>query len=208
MKKDNRIVSKNYPSNSNKSKDAPQIKKIEKVTSGKVVKRKKSLGKKFTETFLGDDLNSVTGYILYDVLVPAAKNLIYEIVTGGTEMSLWGEVKGKRRGDRGKSQTSYSSYYRERDKDDRRERSLKNRTRHDFDDIVFESRGEAEEVRSRLVDFIDEYGIASVADYYDLAGITSNFTDNKYGWDNLADANIRRVRDGYIIELPKPIVLE
>lgn len=77
------------------------------------------------------------------------------------------------------------------------------RARHDFDDILFESRGEAEDVLSYLVDLTIDYGVASVADFYDLSGIESQFTDNKYGWTNLRDACIDRVRNGYIIRLPQ-----
>lgn len=208
MSNEDRLDPKKYPSNSNKKKEVQEKKPVEKIISGKVIVRKKSLGKKFTETFLGNNLNSVSNYILNDVLVPAAKNLIYEIVTGGTEMSLWGDVKSRRRDGKGGSKTSYERFYKERDRDDRREPSPRNRTRHDFYDITLESRAEAVEVLSRLVDFIDEYGIATVADYYDLVGYTSNFTDNKYGWDNLSDVIPRRVRDGYVLDLPKPIVLD
>lgn len=38
---------------------------------------------------------------------------------------------------------------------------------------------------------------------YDLCGMTCNYTDNKYGWKSLARADISRVRDGYMIKLPK-----
>ena len=47
------------------------------------------------------------------------------------------------------------------------------------------------------------YGVVSVADMYDLCGMTCNYTDNKYGWKSLARADISRVRDGYMIKLPK-----
>ena len=72
------------------------------------------------------------------------------------------------------------------------------RARHDFDDILFESRGEAEDVLSHLVDLTIDYGVASVADFYDLSGIESQFTDNKYGWTNLRDAEVTEsMRDAY-----------
>lgn len=50
---------------------------------------------------------------------------------------------------------------------------------------------------------MDRYGVVSVADMYDLCGMTCNYTDNKYGWKSLARADISRVRDGYMIKLPK-----
>ena len=50
---------------------------------------------------------------------------------------------------------------------------------------------------------IDTYGIVSVADMYDLVGIATNYTDNKYGWTNLRNAEPIRVANGYMLKLPK-----
>ena len=192
-----------YPSNSKEKK------KVEKVVNSLVINRKKSLSKKFKETFFGDDMNNVVSYIIYDVLVPAAKTTVSEIIGGGVEMLLFGSTKGSRtRREQGKSYVSYNSYYNsERSKHEKRELN-RNKSRLNFDDIILESRGEAEEVISYLVDYTIDYGMATVADLYDLVGITSNFTDNKYGWVDLSSANVTRVRDGYLINLPKAIVLD
>lgn len=204
------INKRDFPSNSHLSKmDKREERKVEKVAKGNVVRKKKTLGKKMAETFLGDDTKSVTQYIIYDVLIPAAKSTISDMVSGGIEMLLFGDTKGRNtRRDKGKSYVSYSSYYSgDRDRRDRdRERSA--RARHNFDDLDFESRGEAEEILSRLVDLIEDYGMASVADYYDLAGVSSNFTDDKYGWRNLSMASVTRTRNGYVINLPKTELLD
>lgn len=82
------------------------------------------------------------------------------------------------------------------------------KSRMDFREIVFESRGDAEEVLSGLSDIIKEYRQTSVADLYDLCNITSSFADNKYGWEDLSGASVRRTTDGYILDLPKAIVLD
>lgn len=192
-----------YPSNSKEKK------KVEKVVNSLVINRKKSLSKKFKETFFGDDMNNVVSYIIYDVLVPAAKTTVSEIIGGGVEMLLFGSAKGSRtRREQGKSYVSYNSYYNsERSKHEKRELN-RTKSRLNFDDIILESRGEAEEVISYLVDYTIDYGMATVADLYDLVGIASNFTDNKYGWVDLSSANVTRVRDGYLINLPKAIVLD
>ena len=78
----------------------------------------------------------------------------------------------------------------------------------DFQDLIFESRGEAEEVLTNLLDLIADYGVASVADLYDLVGITGPFTDNKYGWTDLRTASVSRTREGYIINLPKAVAID
>ena len=98
---------------------------------------------------------------------------------------------------------AYRSYY---DKDNRREHSVtRSRIGYDYDDIILDNRGEAEEVLSRMDELIDTYGLVSVADFYDLVGVTGNYTDNKYGWTDIRSASVIHVRDGYRIKLPKAL---
>ena len=52
-------------------------------------------------------------------------------------------------------------------------------------------------------ELIETYGIVSVADLYDLVGKSCNYTDNKYGWTNIRNAEPVRVRDGYLLKMPK-----
>ena len=50
----------------------------------------------------------------------------------------------------------------------------------------------------------------SVADLYDLCGLTSRFKDNQIGWkdpDSMAKMYIVRTRQGYQLKLPKPVEL-
>ena len=81
------------------------------------------------------------------------------------------------------------------------------RTGYDYDDIILETRGEAEDVLERMEELIDMYQLVSVADFYDLVGVSGNYTDNKYGWTNVRNASVVRVRDGYMIKLPKALPL-
>lgn len=200
-----------FPSNSYKKKElvTAKEKNITPVVSGKVIKKQRSFGQKLSETFFGDDTRSVGDYILHDVLIPAMKSTLSDMVGGGIEMLLFGERKSSSRSrmfrDRDRSYVPYNRMARRDDfSDDRRYMSRSARSRHDFDDIILETRGEAEDVLSHMVDLIEDYGVASVGDYYDLLGIESNFTDNKYGWINVADGYVDRVRDGYCIRLPRP----
>ena len=134
------------------------------------------------------------------------------MVGGGIEMLLFGTTKGLRNNRQTKpSYTSYGSYYntaRDREPKHSREISRVGRARHDFDEIVLETRGEAEAVLVHLIDLTIDYGMASVADLYDLVGINSSFTDNKYGWTDLRQASVSRVRNGYLLNLPRTQILD
>ena len=85
-----------------------------------------------------------------------------------------------------------------------RVKELRRMTLAKYDDVVIESRAEAEEVLSNLIELIEQYDVAKLSDFYDMVGIDSDFSDEKYGWTNLSRATVSRVRDGYTIILPKP----
>lgn len=202
-----------YPSNSFSSKEQAEEKKekkkkVERIVETKVTKRKQTVGSRLAETFCGDDTANVKDYILYDVLIPAAKSTLSDIVTGGIEMLLYGERRsGSNRTsrDRGRSYVSYRSFY----EDDRHEPSrVRRRRKRQFEDIVLEKRSDAEEVLSALVDLVDNFDRATVGDLYEMIGEESNYTDEKWGWDNLHAAYVERCREGYLLRLPKPILLD
>lgn len=168
--------------------------------------KKKSEVKKFADIFIAEDVTSVKDYIVNEVLIPAAKKALSDIVTNGIDMILYGEARGKDRRRDGGSRVSYTKYYdRDYDRDRDRDRSRNRRSVYDYDDIILDTRREAEDVLNRMDDLIDNYGMVSVADLYDLVGVSGNYTDNKYGWTNLRNAEVRRCRDGYLLKLPKAL---
>jgi len=101
----------NYPSNSHKAREEVAEKKVEKVVSGKTSTKKKSGIRKLSDTFLSEDVSNVKSYIFSEVLLPAAKKLVSDIVTNGIDMLLYGEIKNKKGNS---SKVSYSRYYDDR----------------------------------------------------------------------------------------------
>lgn len=196
----------NYPSNSHKAREEVAEKKVEKVVSGKTSTKKKSDIRKLSDTFLSEDVGNVKSYIFSEVLLPAAKKLVSDIVTNGIDMLLYGEIKNKKGNS---SKVSYSRYY-----DDRRDRSRDYRSpvvrnNFDYDEIIFETRGDAEAVLDAMYDILNQYKVVSVAELYDLASITThNYTCNNYGWIDLRGSSVVRVRDGYILKLPRALAID
>lgn len=195
-----------YQPNSHKSKsDIVEVpkKKVEKVAKGKT--KKKSEIAKFADVFLQEDIESVKSYILSDVVIPALKKAISDVVTNGIDMLLYGEG-GSSKKTTPASKVSYRSYY-ERP-NERYSKPQSSGKRYNYDDVVLESRGEAEEVLSRMEDLIATYNVVSVADFYDLVDVSCHYTDNNYGWTDIRSASIQRTRDGYIIRLPRPMPID
>lgn len=198
----------NYPGNSISKIPEPEAAKpkAQKIVKGKVTTKKPSFGRKFKEAFFGDESADVKSYILIDVLIPAIKDTISDIVSGGLDMLLFGEhrSRGKRTVNNG-SYVSYSNYYnngRQNQTRARRDGTVRS-SGYAVRDIIFDSRGEAEEVLGNMIDTIKDYGTVSVADLYDMIGEPGVFTDNAWGWFNLGSASVRRVREGYMLVLPR-----
>ena len=200
-----------YTPNSHRFKEgaadnSTEKKKVDKVIQGNAKLKKKNEIGKLKDVFISEDVHNVKNYILMDVLVPAIKKAVSDIVTNGIDMVLYGSTGHSTKKTMG-SRVAYNSLY---DKDNRERRFSDSTTRdgYNHDDIIVDSRGEAEDVISQMQDLIDTYGYVSVADLYDLIGITGKHTDNKYGWKNIRNAEPVRVRDGYLLKLPKVIPLD
>ena len=197
-----------YKPNSHKYKErqkeaANEEKRVQKVVSGNVKTKKKSDVHKLADVFFSEDISNVKSYIIGDVLIPAFKKTIVDMITNGTDMLVYGESRSRKR----RSDSDYVSYrsYSDR-RDDRREPRA--RSRFDYEDLVFESRGAAEAVRDEMQDALEDYGVVIVADMYDAAGLTAPYTANSFGWTSIRNSEVVRVRDGYVIRLPRPMAID
>lgn len=76
------------------------------------------------------------------------------------------------------------------------------------EDMVFESRKAAEKALERLDEVVTEYGYATICDLIDIAdgdamgNYHRNYIDNKYGWTDVKETEVARVKNGYILKLP------
>ena len=229
MAKKNLEIDELYPSNSKTTRMAPirprsqrveqeeiQPKRVvQKSIEGRATVKKKTMTESIAHTLLGEETKSVGAYILYDVLIPAAKTMIQDAFSSGIEMLLFGETRPSSRKNRdGGTKISYGSFYRGHDRDDRREPDRKRGGvvrggRFDLDDILFDRPKDADDVLSDLCDLLEDYGQVSVADYFELAGVDgATWVHTKWGWEDLGRPYCTHTRGGYAIVLPKPIELD
>lgn len=202
-----------FPDNSHskKKEEAETKKHIKKVVKGQVTLKKKGFGRKIQDSIIGEDVSNVQDYVVNDILIPSAKStisdiissivsIIGDVITGGIDMALYGETRPKNKRHNGGSYVSYNSISSRRGPETRNNQKVKSKS---YDDIILDSRGEAEEVLSNLVDLISDYGTASVADLNEMLGISGPFTDNYWGWTDLSSAYTKRVSGGYMLCLPR-----
>lgn len=201
-----------FPPNSQKAKSSGrEMKRVERVTSVEAVRRRRPLGKQFAHTFFGGDAHTAFHYMVSNVLVPAAKEAIVEAASSGFEKLVYGETR-PRRGGAPASALGHIAYNRmgaSRQQDDRPPMpvgiSRGGRARHDFGELLIQHRQEAEEVIERMYDIISKYEIVTVADLYELVGLSSTHIDHKWGWTELRGAQVGRARGGgYLLDLPEP----
>lgn len=208
-----------YPSNSRvkptANNEEPE-KKIVRVVEGEIIRQKKPMSRKIADFFTGNT-KGVGSYIFFNILVPAAKDMISEAGSSGLDQVLYGDSRYSRRNrgrDRDRNYTNYDRMNRgrdrDRDRDRRRDDSRQNRgnRRPNFDEIIVATRVEAEEVLDRMFDLMERYDVVTVADFMGLVGENSNYVDHKWGWTDIKGANAERVRNGYLIDLPKPEELD
>ena len=199
-----------YRSNSHKLRDGavePVVpeRKLDSVVSGQAVVQKKTGFSKIASSIIAEDARNVGAYIVTDVLIPAIKKSLDDIVSNGIHMLLYGRAAESRSGSLA-SKISYSGFYQKSYND--RERQV-DTSAFDYDNIIFSNRGDAEAVLSSLDDIIDSYGVVSVGDLYELSDIAApSYTVNKYGWTNIRSAEVIRCRDGYMLKMPRATVLK
>lgn len=197
-----------YKSNSHKFKEmqSEERPKVEKMVKGQVVQKEKSLGEKIRDSFLPDDVTDVKSYLIFDVAIPALKDLVSDLVCKGTDAVLYGESRGRSK-PAGKTTFGNATYINYNTLSSRKPQTSTQSTRMSSNDIVLADKGEAEAVLDNLIECVDKYGMVSVGDLYDLVGISAEHTDYKYGWTNLTTASVSRVREGYLIKLPRATAL-
>lgn len=199
-------------------------KKIEKVITGKVGRRKKSLGTRFLETFGGEDSDSIMDYVLFEVIFPDIKVMLYDALIQSVERKFGINTSGMSRtravfrnssrpGDGRFDYNGMSSRRdrgrdrdRDRDRDDSRHMSRRARADHDFDELTFRDSYDAKKVLRKMKETLEYYELVTVADFYSMVDVPADPPDEKWGWADLDDAHVVRLRngDGYILDLPKP----
>lgn len=188
-----------YPGNSDRAKEKKEITPVAKAR----VKRE-STARKVVGEIIREDARSVGETVLWDVIIPTVKNLISDTVTRGIESMLYGDSRPRSRN----NYSDYSGYSRPKGSRDRpverRERRSARQAEPERNEIIFDTRSDANDVIDRMSDIIDQYGQASLADLNALIGASSNFIDDNWGWTDMGSFNVRQVRDGFMLTHDEP----
>jgi hypothetical protein len=209
----------NIPGNSRKatyeSKEAaaeiPE-EKLEPIITGRVIRRKTPLGKRLMKMLFSGDTDSVGGYIVKGVLIPALQDLVTDVITKGIQQAVYGHVSPSqsrtyRSPGVGRPTVSYDRYAAPTRPTTALSptrpsiRPIERRDAVNIGEIILE-RMDAENVMDQLLQSIESYGQVTVGSLLNLIKEPSVYTDHRWGWSDLSSATIKRVAGGYLLDLP------
>lgn len=210
-------LSSNVPTEASR----PRPKKI----NGLVENYQEPIGKRVIKALFENDLKTVGTELIYEVMIPKAKDIVADLFISGIEKAIYGDDAGSSRshysGYSGYSsqaptrRASYDAYYDQRNgRYYTPESTVSRRPKVRWDRIVMVSRPKAIELLDSLRADIRRYNYVTVLDLYDYVTdvdeelgtqIDSEFTDNNIGWYNLDRVPIEAVQGGYWLKLPKPV---
>jgi len=198
-----------YPDIPKKTDQPPEKKPIEKVVATPALVKKKTGLRRFKDDFIESEVRDVKESIFMDIIMPAIKNTIADGISTFVDMMLFGDSGRTARNLRGRTgKVSYNSMYDSNPRNKVQTRTGRVKVGLSIDDVILSTRVDAEKVVRALSDICEEYGMASVADLYDLVGYDTSYTDNKYGWHDISGYSIQRVREGFLLSLPDPKPLD
>lgn len=181
---------KNYGS-MQKKEQKMDLSKVNK-TSVKVAQPSKI--QKFKDTFIAQDLHTVTSYVWEYTVVPYIKGAIVNAGKSFIENLIMGTSSTPTQHT---TQTNYYNRYSSISSIDYTGRSRPIQTSpqprgEQYRELTFATEEEAKYVLNQLNDQIEVYGKACAGAMYDELGITVPFTYNDYGWRDLRAAKIEK----------------
>lgn len=193
--------------------------KVEKVVTAPVIKKNKSWIDRFASTFFQEkDAKSVGDFVVQEILIPAARAMLFDIVRTATDRIKGGFEDLLFNGGRAPSSSNsvpgrptvvvpYNKLY-DRNRPSQTSYHERPRSHHDFTQYLFQTQGDAQAVFDKMFAVLEEYGLVTVSVFFELIEQPDTYVDNKYGWKNLSQTRIVRVQGGWIIDLPEPKPLD
>lgn len=202
--------------------ETEEKKRPEKVISGEVVVKKPGLMTRTKRALFGEEGSRNVGkYVAGEIVLPAVKNIIVDTITSGINILVYGDAGSNSRANYSNNNyanqrhyagrpVNYGAQYRSSSKPAgtgsvRLGHSTASRSVRTFnsEDYILPSRNDAVALLDALSEIGDQYDTVTLADFYDLVGKESVFTDNNFGWtiDEISYGDVRPARSGYVVVL-------
>lgn len=152
-------------------------------------------------------VRSIGAYVGKEIVVPALKGIIVDSFVTGITSAVYGDDRPHTNNYSSRNRGGYTNYSNRYQPNRTQNYSYQPSVRasNRVGEYEIADRNSAMEVLASLQEIAEKYGSVTVADYYDFIGITTEYTDNNYGWtaEDMARVHILTTRGGYILNLPK-----
>ena len=185
-------------------------KQSKKIATGKL--KEKTFKQKVRDAFISDEVHDIKSYVVFDVIIPAVKETVRNLFVNSLDMALFGKVrqtaKTEQRG--GSTYIAYDRLYRSHGGTANNPPSQQKGAPikiTDLDRVVFKDKSDAVDVLSYLLENIEEYHVASVADFISASDLPLSPIYSTWGWYDLSGAHVEEIPDGsgYFVILPRPV---
>ena len=163
--------------------------------------KKESPWTKFKSEFLKTDGKTIGNYITHQVIVPAIKNTVLNIV----QMLLFGKTNNNNNASNGvyRSNVPYVSYRDISNKPQQQAVSSSQGNLYAPIEVVVASQGDGNSVLSEAQEVIDRYSQLRVSEFFEFVGLQCPYTLINYGWTNINSATVTPYGDKWLITMPK-----
>lgn len=193
-------------------KEEPQIEAV--VTDGVKVS-KPTRWRRFRRSFIAGDASSVGEHIFWNLMIPSAKDALFDAGSTFLDMMIFGEKRHVRssgpsnvptQGIGSTSKINYGTVMTGNNVTIPPNQHQLNAPQGRFspNDIVVPTRAQAESILAKMFETLERYNAVTVANLYSTVGVTADYLDHKWGWTNLDSADVKRVRNGVLLVLPPP----
>ena len=198
MTNNNSSININYNDSKKEKKEREPV-----VRKDSIARNNKSFGNKLLGLLISDDMKNLKERLVKDLIIPRIQNAILD----AGEMIFFGKLRRNSDSNQNSSYqssasyTQYGRYY--RNEDDRREPSSPNPV--NYENIVLKYRDDAERVVSSMRNVIRNEGSVTIADLYQFLRMkgVSSYVDEFWGWTDPGNIGIKKVYDGYLIDVAK-----
>jgi len=189
--------------------------KLKPVATSATIKQQ-TLGERFKNVFLNVDAKGTAGFVFRGVLVPAARDMVFDAGKEALFRILYPDAAatgrtapGHKSGSGPGPKTNYQGMSSGRGagsmplsggkRSEVREQTLPQ--------YVYGNQAEPERILDTMKELIDRREYVTVADYRELSGYDSNYVDVSWGWVNLMGSQVVKLREGWTLDLPSPVRL-
>lgn len=188
--------------------DKPKVQQV--VSGAKQVSRPAT--RRFKDYVFAESPRALGAKVASDVIVPRLKAGIEEALNSFLSGMLWGDSAVRPMAGVGRTVlrgggVAYNAVSSQQGSLLAARQATQQRSTGNYEDLIVPTQQQAEILLANLYELLNQYRVVAVGDLNDLAGISSQISDNGYGWTNLEGARISKVRDGYLLGLPRPTLI-